>query len=263
MDRLRAFAKTLLADTFIYDFAKSSYNAYKIRQDSKLFLKRYPNAQYVHYSKAQLLEQRAQGYRSQYGQDYYLWNAFFSEHNKGSFIDIGANQPVANSNSYFLEQHGWTGLAIDPLKKFSTDWKDLRTTPLICGAVSDTEGEETFVEISPKQGWEHALSGFKQYVRPEDLQLYEHKEYQVKTNHLTHYVADTECIDVVFIDVEGAELKVLRGIDFSTISPQYLLVENDKVFGGGQEIREFLKNKGYDCVARISATDDLYLKRLQ
>lgn len=260
MNSLRAKIKELLINTFLYDLTKWLYTRYKLMRDERFFKQRYPNAKYVNYTQEEILRQRKQGYYSQYGQDYFLWNEYLSEEGLGEFIDIGANKPIVNSNSFFLEQKGWKGLAIDPIQHFGPLWLEHRKTPLVCGAVADSIGEEAFLEILPDKGWEHALSGFKTHVRDEDLKIYQYKEYIVSVSPLGNYLTEPHPVDLIMIDVEGAEIQVLKGIDFSVLAPRYLLVENDSTLGGCESIRDYLKDLGYECVARIAATDDFFIK---
>ena len=48
----------------------------------------------------------------------------------GTFIDIGCYHPEKLNNTYLLEQHGWTGIALDVVD-FSEMWQS-RSTPFIC-----------------------------------------------------------------------------------------------------------------------------------
>jgi FkbM family methyltransferase len=244
----------------MYNPAKRVYNRYKLVKDESIFKQLYPNAKYINYTQREIQRQRKQGYYSQYGQDYFLWSEYLSGESLGEFIDIGANKPIVNSNSLFLEKKGWKGLAIDPIQHFEPLWLEHRKTPFICGAVGDSVVEQAFIEILPDKGWEHTLSGFKTHVRDEDLKIYRYKEYSVSARPLDHYLTEPRPVDLIMIDVEGAEIQVLEGINFSVFSPRFLLVENDSTLGGCQSIREYLKGLDYECVARVAATDDFFIK---
>lgn len=51
---------------------------------------------------------------AQAGQDQWVWE--MTEHKRdGFYLDIGCNDPIFHSNTYALEQMGWTGLLIDIL----------------------------------------------------------------------------------------------------------------------------------------------------
>jgi hypothetical protein len=50
---------------------------------------------------------------------------------KGTFLEIGAHEPIAISNTYLLELNGWDGLSIDIDDRWKTNWQLQRRTPLI------------------------------------------------------------------------------------------------------------------------------------
>ncbi len=262
LQKIRAIAKILLKGTWIFKFSKTLYISLKMILDKKKFEKKYPEATYIQYSIADIQRQRKDGYCSQYGQDFFLWSKFFRHINDGFFIEIGANDPIQNSNSYFFEQQGWRGVGIDPISRFDGLWKDNRSSQFFCGAVADKEMQINFVEILPKEGWEHALSGFKENVRPEDLNIYDYIEYPVLAKPLSSYLTDIPQVNLIMIDVEGAEIQVLQGIDFDHLKPDFVMIENISEYGGNDYIREYMKNYGYHCIARIAATDDVFCKEV-
>jgi len=115
-----------------------------------------------------------------------------------------------------------------------------------------------YVEMIAKEGWEHAMSGFKECVRPEDLAIHDYIEYQVNAKPLKDYINLTQKVGVLMIDVEGAEMQVLQGIDLRSLQPDYVMVENIGEFGGSIKVREYMERNNYTCIARIAATDDLF-----
>ena len=56
-------------------------------------------------------------YYSQYKQDKYVFNKFFSKYLTGTFLEIGADDGIRFSNCKFFEDRGWTGIAIEPRKE--------------------------------------------------------------------------------------------------------------------------------------------------
>lgn len=66
--------------------------------------------------------------RSQAGQDRFAYEIIGST---GTFLDIGANDPITNSNSYALEQMGWKGLLVDFDEAMVNLCKTRRTNPVI------------------------------------------------------------------------------------------------------------------------------------
>ena len=54
-------------------------------------------------------------YISQIGQDRFI-DEFFNKKENGFFVDVGANEGVRISNTYFLEKvRNWKGICIEPL----------------------------------------------------------------------------------------------------------------------------------------------------
>ena len=53
-------------------------------------------------------------FKAQYGEDKILWR-MFNERPWGFYIEVGAWNGVTLSNTYFLEQMGWTGILVEPL----------------------------------------------------------------------------------------------------------------------------------------------------
>ena len=68
-------------------------------------------------------------------------------------------------------------------------------------------------------------------------------------------------IDLFVADVEGYELQVLQGLDFSKNSPAYILLESqnsDRL----EKIEDFLKPYGYTLVEEIGEKDYLFAKKM-
>ena len=262
LDVVRSVTKKSLSRLpFAYDVGKKCYVSIKSKMDEIIFKSRYPKAKYIRFDANKIRSIKGDGYYSQYGQDYYLWNEIFSRQKQGFYVDIGGNDPVVNSNTYFLERQGWKGIAFDPLSRFEKMWGELRNAQFHRVAISDKTEMRDFIEIVPKIGWEHALSGFKEFVREEDVAIYQHLDYKVETKPLSEFLDDSQKVDILLVDVEGAEEMVFRGIDLARIAPRYIMVENVREIGGQEGIRSTIKNQGYELIARIGIADDLF-KRL-
>lgn len=65
-------------------------------------------------------------------------------------------------------------------------------------------------------------------------------------------------IDYCSLDVEGAELNILRSIDFENISIDVFTIENNYKT---DEIKNFMHSKGYDLVATLGCDEVFRLKR--
>ena len=65
-------------------------------------------------------------------------------------------------------------------------------------------------------------------------------------------------VAVVSIAMEGAEMAILRSIDFSSVDIGALAVENNEK---SPELCAFLSEKGYDCLGELHLLDELFVKR--
>ena len=74
----------------------------------------------------------------------------------------------------------------------------------------------------------------------------------VSDQDLTH-------IDYCSIDVEGAEISVLKGIDFNKSDISLFSIENPTSLGNNQNlVRNYMENEGYKLVRSIG--DDIFTK---
>lgn len=256
---LRTLAKRILPQSMRSAWAKSVWERIKRRQDKARFNASFPNVPYVYFSKSEISAIRANGYFGQICQDYFLDLLF--EREKGQFLDIGANNPQANSNTWYFEQKGWTGYAFDPMRSLRDKWTGRTGTTFINAGISNREETRRFVEILPRVGWEHQLSSFREFVRDEDMRLHDYIEYDVPCAPIAHFVPDSEVIDFASIDVEGAEGLILDGFDFDTTPPRAIVLENVAEIGGIDAHRRTLIDAGYQLIARIHASDDLFVHK--
>jgi hypothetical protein len=87
---------------------------------------------------------------------------------------------------------------------------------------------------------------------------YDYDEIEVRCAPLSELLPPDQTVNLLMIDVEGAEYEVLKGIDFERITPNYILIENVKEIGGDMKLRRMIERHGYTLIARIGATDDLF-----
>ncbi len=202
---------------------------------------------------------------SQFGQDVFV-NNFFNKKD-GIFVDVGANYPVNGSNTYLLEQNGWTGLAIEPQENLRNLWANERKTPCLKYVIGTENKMVTFSTGNDEQHGLAGVSGFnKLTISSKKIELEQRRlddilnEYNIKD------------VDYLSIDVEGYEMNVLKSIDFSKTNIKLIGLENDLGFKwlpfigkrigselGSDELRKFLKDKGYKYIARI-VCDDFFVK---
>lgn len=87
------------------------------------------------------------------------------------------------------------------------------------------------------------------------------KKYTVQCRRLQDVLNERNIkkIDFMSLDVEGYELEVLLGIDFSKVDINCIVVENNREKKKVKKNRRFLENNGYEIVARL-CVDDVFVK---
>jgi FkbM family methyltransferase len=149
----------------------------------------------------------------------------------GFYIDVGANDPIEDSVTKLFYDQGWAGINIEPLARFCERLKQQRPRDInLQVAASDRPGTITFNEMG---GWAHGLSTIDPSIaeRQAGRGLARHT-YEVAAETLTNICDRYSPSEIHFlkIDVEGAEGRVLRGLDLQRYRPWVIVAE---VNGGG------------------------------
>jgi FkbM family methyltransferase len=201
-----------------------------------------------------------------HGQDEYIARHLLPDVSEGVFFDIGANDGINISNTYYFEKVlNWTGIAIEPLPRAYKQLLVNRRCFKVNGCVTDYDGETRFLEI--QDGCE-MLSGIpnkfdKQHERRvrKYLRRYKASSHEIVVPCYTparllrkHGIAQ---VNYLSVDTEGGEIDILQAIDFQNIEIDVVSVENNYF---GSTIEEFMVDSGYDLVA-IGGVDEIYRKR--
>ena len=150
---------------------------------------------------------------------------YIEKKEKGFYVDIGAHHPIHRNNTQLLFNRGWEGINID-VNQFSIDlFNFLRPDDLnLLTAISDQEGEITFYyqkkfsqlnTTDKKIAHEHFNGNFNERL----------VKCQTIHNILTNSKYQEVKIDFLNIDVEGAEMKVLRTLNFEIYDPKLICIE--------------------------------------
>jgi FkbM family methyltransferase len=156
----------------------------------------------------------------------------FAGHRGGSFVDIGAGEPVSGSlTKNLVDGLGWRGVNVEPLPERHARLRQARPGDInLCVAVGDQPGDARFFRIVPGQGKKGGggLSTLCRDVLEGHLaDGWRHEELQVEVVTLeTILSAHAEPgFDLLKVDVEGAEAIVLRSADLRVWRPRAIVVE--------------------------------------
>ena len=201
-------------------------------------------------------------YYSQYKQDY-LIDFLFSKKQNGFFLDIGAHDGISFSNSYFFEKYrNWNGICIEPNPVVFERLKVNRNCILENCCISYEEGNVIFRKVS---GCGEMLSGILDFFDEEHIERINkeirlhgesYQDISVKSKNINQILEDNQIynIDYCSIDTEGAELEIIKSLDFEKYNIAAFSIE-----GNNKEVTLYLENKGYKCI--ISENDNFYVKK--
>lgn len=206
---------------------------------------------------------------SQAGQEliakYFLQKFFGYDFMSGSvpglrIVDIGANHPIRLNNTYLFEKlFGAEVYSFEPNIMLEPAWKELRPQSKICfnGIASKPDTLELHIPEAIRTDLDYPTHMLASFV-PDRTKMNIRKQ-TVALNTLSHFI-DPGHYSLLFIDVDGFEAEVLKGIDFSQFSFDVVFLENNDVKGGSDAHRKFMKERGYRFIARISRLDDVYIR---
>ena len=197
-------------------------------------------------------------YQSQFGQDAILERLNLLRQG-GRFLEVGANNPIRNSNTYYLEHHWkYTGVSIDPLD-YSSEYRKSRPNTVFLNNAIDSENSHIELIVPEKrEGWEDQLTS---KYNMSDLKSRDDRvsTIRVQTTTIADVVKRFGEFDILFIDVEGMEPEVLKSNDWEAWRPFTVVIENNGDVNPRGEIRAKMKQLGYKQVAQIGSTDEVYV----
>jgi len=188
-------------------------------------------------------------------QDRWIVHEVFPDLHKGFFVDVGSADGVVNSNSKVLEDLGWEGICVDPFPANMSG----RRCAVFAYAVDSTGGKRVrFRKAGGLGGIEEHLGSWKS-----DIQGY--PVVEVETRTLTEILSQAGAppfIHYMSIDIEGAELEALKGLDLSRYRIGALTIEHNFEEPKRSDIRKLLERYGYRRVRSVEQ-DDYYLGRTE
>ena len=199
--------------------------------------------------------------KSQLGQDL-IGLSVSGLHKPGFFVEFGAADGVALSNSYILEkQFGWSGILCEPSTGWHKALKQNRNCTIDTHCVYSVSGEK----ISFSENYLGELSAITAYAEPNANGVIKRttSSYQVETISLLDLLKANNApgfIEFLSIDTEGSEFEILRNFDFQRYHFGAICVEHN--FAGTREqINKLLLANGYIQVHEdLSDFDDWYVQ---
>jgi FkbM family methyltransferase len=187
----------------------------------------------------------------------------------GYYVELGANDGVSQSNTYWLErERGWSGLLIEPALNRYLELRRNRsgTNRFFCAACVPMGFPDEFVHlryanlmtVAPNLATD--LADVEEHLRAARPHLEQHEEiisFGAVARTLQSLLDEAESpstIDLLSLDVEGAEISVLKGVENDRTRFTLMLVESRNP----DALVEFLRPLDYGLRERLSHHDYLF-----
>jgi FkbM family methyltransferase len=149
----------------------------------------------------------------------------FKTKKNGFYLDVGAQHPISNNNTYILYKRGWSGINIDLDKKNIDLFNAYRKKDVnLATAVSDVEGETDLYFYHSKSALNTISRQNADFQKAKVTAI-----KRIKTQTINKIIENSpykgKKIDFLSIDVEGSELSILKNFNFNKYSPKVIVVE--------------------------------------
>lgn len=184
---------------------------------------------------------------------------YFRDRRGGYFVDVGANHYRADSNTYYLERHlGWSGVAVDPQAGFAEGYRKHRpSTRFFSFFVSDVSNARSTLHVVRENplvaSADQAFA--ERYGTQSVRRLTTSTPIETPTVRLTDLLDEVGVrrVDLLSIDVELAEPKVLAGFDIGRFRPALVCIEGHPQVR--QQILDYFARASYVLVGRYLRAD--------
>jgi FkbM family methyltransferase len=176
-----------------------------------------------------------------------LKEAFFRSASSGFFVEVGANEPKTNSQTWHLEQLGWRGILIEPQPALAHELKKQRRAAVFGCACSSPQNAGKMLPFKVA-----GVAGIHSSLNLDFFVAGTHSDaiINVPVRTLDDILAEANAptpIDLLSIDVESHEIDVLNGLTLTQWRPRLILIEDLAL---DPRLHRVLRARGYKWVRR-------------
>jgi len=212
-----------------------------------------------------------QEYKSETGVDKWLRENIFTDYDyKGIMVEVGAATPDYISNSYHWKKNGWRCICVEPnpyfvelhkkedseIYEYACSNQDIDNVDFVIVGKLEENTQKSFHSFSHIQN-----SSITEMDIPKSWKdVYgklQKETIKISVRKLDTILKETKIkkIDILTIDVEGNEDKVLEGINLQIYKPKIIVLENiKKIFN----FIEILNPYGYNHIMTCGEYDEIY-----
>eukprot|EP00966_Prymnesium_polylepis_P035264 819416-Prymnesium_polylepis.1 len=191
---------------------------------------------------------------SQAWQDWMIYRNFFAGQTQGVYLDIGTNEALTISNTAFFDLClGWQGICFEPQSQYHAEIRNQRKCKLVPQCVM---GRRTTVAVEGGAGHSAKFSTAATAAASTATR----RTCVGVLDEIANARFHSTTIDLISIDIEGAEPYVLSCFPWDRLHVRLVLIETNHL--NQREVDAFFSKIGYANVATMLQTDGSFLDNL-
>jgi FkbM family methyltransferase len=161
---------------------------------------------------------------AQHLEDYHL-DLIFAGQPTGTYVDIGGGHPVADNVTFHLYLQGWSGVVVEPQDDLAAMYAHIRPRDrVVRDLVGATSGPVEFYRVDRLHGLSTTVAAHAEGASKWGAGYIRETRAMTTLADLCRAQGLTR-IDLLKIDVEGAEADVIDGGDWTAFRPRVVVVE--------------------------------------
>lgn len=184
-----------------------------------------------------------------------IYEKFFEDISSGTFIEVGGHDGYSWSNTWGLAEIGWGGMYIEPIHELAEKCRKIHEKnyiKVIEVAVGAYDGEvEIYMDSTGKDDSSATID--LDSVNSNSYAIYSDRfTRRVPIKRLDSIIPGKLKFELLVIDVEGAEIGVLKGFSLENLQPKMIIIETHRFHWVPQwkkdypEINQILTDAGYE-----------------
>jgi FkbM family methyltransferase len=192
---------------------------------------------------------------------------FAAEQPAATFVEIGAHDGAFSDQlRSFILSRSWTGVMVEPVPyvfdRLRRNYESIDRVAIENAAISEADGVQPFYQLrqapDPEReglpSWYDAIGSLSKETLLSHRDLIPDIDQRVTQIEVPCMTFESLCrkhglakIDILMVDTEGHDWKVLQGVDMNAHRPRLLIYEHQHLSDGDRaDCRKYLERHGYD-----------------